>query len=551
MHRKFRIKNTDVHVYEQEDEEVRLLQSSSKYPLSQFYSYEGEVRAMTNCSYFASSYVNGRNQGDEKNDTYADSENGKWCDVVFFKDGTWKAGKFNSWDYKENVVAGFSPCVLEIDGKTYYSELLDGYNTKLTIINPQTAIAITKDDKLVLIVSDGRSSESDGLSGQQIFDFINSHYPSNKLKALLDGGGSSEMIVDGEIVNNPSDGAERKMFNALALIKPRETQKAMFPLKLGAVTQPMDGATSHKGTKAIDFGWLIAEPNGDYNLYAPFDGTIMWANDISKGAAIAFQSDYPVEYADGTIDYMTVFTEHDNDRPSKGAKFKQGKKYSKMGTAGNVGKHVHLEVQKGKYQPYTGLSQQSVGKVYIFPNTIEPYNGLFMDDSIDIRKSDDPYADLWVYVGHVEPQEQDENKNQVLVDVDGLRVRSEPSLSGEYLYTCQKGYFEVLDIQSDDDYTWYCIGVNAWIAGVDGVTYLPKKEENEEDRIQALEQENNALMSAIDDLNSQIQALESEKEKLEQEYQNQIKSLTESLNTATNKLKAINDYAKEIVTLSK
>ena len=342
------------------------------------------------------------------------------------------------------------------------------------------------------------------------------------------------MIADGKIVNMPSDGKERKMFNGLSFIKPRETQKAMFPLKLGAVTQPMNGSTSHKGTKAIDFGWLLAKPDGDYNLYAPFDGTVMWADDVSKGAAIAFQSDYPVKYADGTIDYMTVFTEHDNDRPSKGAKFKQGERYSKMGTAGNVGKHVHLEVQKGKYQPYTGLSQQSVGKVYVFPNTIEPYNGLFMDDSIGIRKSDDPYADLWVYVGHVESQEQDENKNQVLVDVDGLRVRSEPSLSGEYLYTCQKGYFETLDIRTNDDYTWYCIGVNAWIAGVDGVTYFPKKEENEEDRIQALEEENNALMSAIDDLNNQIQALQA-----------QVKALEKEKEELISKLKSINDISKD------
>ena len=256
------------------------------------------------------------------------------------------------------------------------------------------------------------------------------------------------------------------------------------------------------------------------------------------------------EYADGTIDYMTVFTEHDNDRPSKGAKFKQGERYSKMGTAGNVGKHVHLEVQKGKYQPYTGLSQQSVGKVYVFPNTIEPYNGLFMDDSIDIRKSDDPYADLWVYVGHVEPQEQDENKNQVLVDVDGLRVRSEPSLSGEYLYTCKKGYFEALDIRTDDDYTWYCIGVNAWIAGVDGVAYLPKTEENEEDRIQALEEENNALMSAIDDLNSQIQALQAEKEKLEQDYSDYKSKAETSLNQLKQKLEQVASCANKIIEIA-
>ena len=545
----YRYKETDINVIEQTDETVRLLQSDKKYPLSKFYIGGAKVKAIINCSYFTNDYVLGRNQGDLFNNTH---DQDGFYDLVFTKDGKYHLGSFKSWDYTENVLAGFSVATVLIkDGQDI--ELISNAicdHSKIDNRDPQTAVAVTKQNEAIFIVADGRSTRNKGLTGYELRDFVKS-LDDIELLCQLDGGGSSEMIVDGKIVNNPSDGTERKMFNALALIKPREIQKAMFPLKLGAVTQPMNGATSHKGTKAIDFGWLLAKPNGDYNLYAPFDGTVMWADDVSKGAAIAFQSDYPVEYADGTIDYMTVFTEHDNDRPSKGAKFKQGERYSKMGTAGNVGKHVHLEVQKGKYQPYTGLSQQSVGKVYVFPNTIEPYNGLFMDYSIDIRKSDDPYAILWVYVGHVEPQERDENKNQVLVDVDGLRVRSEPSLSGEYLYTCQKGYFETLDIRTDDDdYTWYCIGVNAWIAGVDGVTYLPKKDENEEDRIQALEEENNALMSVIDDLNSQIQALQAEKEKLEQDYSDYKSKAETSLNQLKQKLEQVASCAGKIIEIA-
>ena len=35
----------------------------------------------------------------------------------------------------------------------------------------------------------------------------------------LDGGGSSEMIVDGQIVNQPSDGRERRIGAGIAVVK--------------------------------------------------------------------------------------------------------------------------------------------------------------------------------------------------------------------------------------------------------------------------------------------------------------------------------------------
>ena len=273
-HLKYRKNNTDINVYIKESKQkIRLLQSSKTYPLSKFYSEEGKVAAITNCSYFTSSYVNGRNQGDLKNDTYSDSENGKWCDLVFFKDGTWKAGKFNSWDYKDNVVAGFSPVVMEYNNTTYYSTLIKDYNSKLTVRAPQTAICIAANNDIALIVSDGRSSSNAGLTGQELFNFIDEIFPKNQVKALLDGGGSSEMIVNGVIVNKPSDGRERKMLNALAFIEekkqPEEVQ-ILFPCADGWISQKF-----HSGHKAIDIGWLKTQSaSGRTPIYACADGVV-------------------------------------------------------------------------------------------------------------------------------------------------------------------------------------------------------------------------------------------------------------------------------------
>lgn len=158
-------------------------------------------------------------------------------------------------------------------------------------------------------------------------------------------------------------------------------QKATLPLRYVGISQPMYGQVSHIGLRAIDFGWNQTYLKESTELLAPFDGTIVW----KKGHVIAFQSNDLVEYADGTIDYMTVITAHDNKAPSKGKTFKQGEEYSHSGTAGGVPLHCHLEVQKGKFQSYTEIRNTSYDgrfNSYIFPNTIEPNRALFVRDDV-------------------------------------------------------------------------------------------------------------------------------------------------------------------------
>lgn len=269
---KFRFQNTDVHVYEQEENEFpRLLQANKLYPLSEFYVEDGVVSVITNCSYFTTSYVLGRNQGDLYNNTH---DQDGFYDLVLLKDGTYKLGQFKSWDYTENVLAGFSVATVLIqDGKDtdLVSEAIENVY-KITNRNPQTAIAY-HNGKYMLIVSDGRSSNNVGLSGSELRDFIKTNYPNTELLCQLDGGGSSEMIVDGSIVNKPSDGVERKMFNGLAFIKDKQEDKEIeiqYPCADGWVSQDF-----HSGHMAIDFGWLIAESSdGKTPIYACADGVV-------------------------------------------------------------------------------------------------------------------------------------------------------------------------------------------------------------------------------------------------------------------------------------
>lgn len=68
--------------------------------------------------------------------------------------------------------------------------------------NPRTAIGIHTDGHYYLVVSDGRTRESTGLSLRELAEFMQSL--GCTIAYNLDGGGSSTMVVDGEVVNNPT-----------------------------------------------------------------------------------------------------------------------------------------------------------------------------------------------------------------------------------------------------------------------------------------------------------------------------------------------------------
>jgi lysozyme len=93
--------------------------------------------------------------------------------------------------------------------------------------NPRTLIGQKVDKTMVLVVVEGRSITSRGVTGDQSADIMLSLGCINAINA--DGGGSSEMIVEGKIVNQLADGAERKIGSALVVYKKEE--KPMTQIK--------------------------------------------------------------------------------------------------------------------------------------------------------------------------------------------------------------------------------------------------------------------------------------------------------------------------------
>lgn len=79
--------------------------------------------------------------------------------------------------------------------------------------NPLTTIAIDNNDKIYLIVIDGRNPKSEGMTYLELANYLKGIGMRDAL--TLDGGGSSQLVINGRVVNNPSDGRERPIPNAI------------------------------------------------------------------------------------------------------------------------------------------------------------------------------------------------------------------------------------------------------------------------------------------------------------------------------------------------
>ena len=86
-----------------------------------------------------------------------------------------------------------------------------------TARHPRTATGKTSDGRWVFLIFDGRNGMHS--TGATISELTNLAYTLNMTDALnLDGGGSSEIIINGKIYNFPSEGYERLISYALGII---------------------------------------------------------------------------------------------------------------------------------------------------------------------------------------------------------------------------------------------------------------------------------------------------------------------------------------------
>ena len=87
------------------------------------------------------------------------------------------------------------------------------------------------------------------------------------------------------------------------------------------------------------------------------------------------------------------------------------------------------------------------------------------------------YPEIIKYLGN--PVKRDTSKKQIEVLVHELRVRNSPN--GEILGYINLGIYDVLDVLEKDNYTWYKIADDNWIAYNEAWEVLYEKEVEQDD----------------------------------------------------------------------
>ena len=131
-----------------------------------------------------------------------DASNG---DLAIYKDGSFKIIYEDQVSADQLVKDGvvnllaFGPALVEngeivVDTKSEVGQSMAS--------NPRTAIGIIDENHYIIIVSDGRTSESEGLSLYQMAEIMKSY--GVKTAYNLDGGGSSTLYFNGQVINKPT-----------------------------------------------------------------------------------------------------------------------------------------------------------------------------------------------------------------------------------------------------------------------------------------------------------------------------------------------------------
>ncbi len=147
--------------------------------------------------------------------------------LVFFTDGTVEVYDETATSADELIAAGawntlsFGPAIVEdaavVAGIEDVEVDTNFGNHSIQGDQPRTAVGVIDDNHLVFVVVDGRQiGYSAGVSLTELADILVDLGATTAYN--LDGGGSSTMYFDGEVVNSPSNGGERATSDILYVV---------------------------------------------------------------------------------------------------------------------------------------------------------------------------------------------------------------------------------------------------------------------------------------------------------------------------------------------
>lgn len=232
--------------------------------------------------------------------------------------------------------------------------------------------------------------------------------------------------------------------------------------KFGYREDPITGVTKyHYG---VDFGWHKYK---GAPIYAPHDAVVVTeAYNSSMGNYVVLKHDKN----DKTI-ITRYFHLRERAIVKSGKQLKQGDIIGYMGSTGySTGVHLHFEYwicPKGYNYNSSERSKYAV----------DPLKHVYLFEDQEVSSK----ANSLVQKIIGKPILKDENKNQLKVIDSKLRCRTTPSLEGTNLGYINYGYYDILDTEQADNYIWYKIGKDRWIANVEGniEIYLVNSNSNE------------------------------------------------------------------------
>ena len=131
-------------------------------------------------------------------------------DLVIFADGSFRIIREDEISAQSLLEAGaeqilsFGPALVE-NGEVSVEKGQEVSRAKSG--NPRTAIGIVGENHYVFVVSDGRTSDSQGLSLYELAEFMQSLGVTTAYN--LDGGGTSTLYFNGQVVNQPTTNGKK------------------------------------------------------------------------------------------------------------------------------------------------------------------------------------------------------------------------------------------------------------------------------------------------------------------------------------------------------
>lgn len=264
----------------------------------------------------------------------------------------------------------------------------------------------------------------------------------------------------------------------------------IYPLKNMRITQNYLGSTSHREhTTGSPKDYPIDEAGKDTGrdeVYCPCDEMRITAikgignSDTNTVWLVSTTKVVTPTFTDYAFMTLTHFNDSDLKNKKVGDTFKRGDIICYEGTDGASANHIHITAGRGSSNNWT---KNSLGKWVITGDTKKPEDVFFIDRSFT-KELWGGYI-TWINLPDtakivINQASRNQNKNQIEVLVDNLRLRTEASTTSRTVGYIRKGLYNYQETTDNENYTWYKID-NYYIASNPSWTKVyPRIEDKEE-----------------------------------------------------------------------